>query len=72
MGFAACAIFQVDTKNSAFLKMTEKLRFAFNTLSIQQIRKQQDFDRGRPSKAILLEQKNKENVLSNHLFSANL
>ena len=71
MGFAARAIFQDETKSSAFLKMTEK-DFALNALLIQQIRKQHAFDRGRPSKSILLEQKNKENVLSNHLFSANL
>ena len=32
--------------------------------------KQHAFNRGRPSKSILLEQKNKDNVLSNHLFSA--
>ena len=31
---------------------------------------QHAFDRGMPSKSILLEQKNMENVLSNHLFSA--
>ena len=37
---------------------------------MQQIRKQHAFDRGMPGKSILLKQKNKENVLSNHLFSA--
>ena len=25
MGFAACAVFQDETKNSAFLKMSEKI-----------------------------------------------
>ena len=45
-------------------------RFALNTFSIQQIRMHHAFDRGMPSKSILLEQKNMENVLSNHLFSA--
>ena len=103
MGFAAYAVFQDETKNSAFLKMSEKIcielivnsaellwdlllvliskmkqlsfpqniwkRSALNTLLIQQIRKQRVFDRGMPSKSILLEKKNKENVLSNHLFS---
>ena len=33
------------------------------------IRMQHAFDRGMPSKSILLEQKNMEKVLSNHLFS---
>ena len=58
------------TKQKTQLSSKCLKKFALNTFSIQQIRMQHAFDRGMPSKSILLEQKNMENVLSNHLFSA--
>ena len=69
MGFAARAVFQDERKNSAFLKMSEKDLHERIVNSVDL--KQHAFDRGRPSKSILFQQKNKQNVVySNHLFSA--
>ena len=62
-------LFSKTNKKLSFPQNVWK-RFALNTLLIQQIPKQHAVDRGMPSKSIFLEQKNMENVLSNHLFSA--
>ena len=58
------------TKQKTQLSSKCLKKICIEQLLIQQIRKQHAFDRGMPCKSIFLEQKNMENVLSNHLFSA--